>query len=393
MPWNVIPAAPEGDLGQTLRNSLKEQWRNWMMHCPHIESLCFADITFFSDSFHNVGAALTIVIVPAKGHNGSDNFRSYLSALKERYVANEHTMAAHEVFASGLPSNGPEHPRPQTAAELNKFYEEIPSDVHVESSFFLDELNTPSNLIHNPDDNGTRQGLFVDEMLPYHHKGKLPLNLSQKVSAEPVCLQWQKWMEVFAQEQSNGNLRSGAGGDLRWLVAIPVGNRNDLNPRDYTLLSCAFLAFDSNLSQSQVYEAIRYVLLHLYEANAAAWAARRGELRGRNLAIIPASHELKNVVEALVPGVSDRAIGLLHSYFHQTLVAPLDIPEPRTQESNPLRNVDLPTLLAHARFLSGSCRNLLLCTVRGVCRPHARGRPAPRHLPVGLGLGWNFPPV
>nr|VFJ77564.1 MAG: hypothetical protein BECKFW1821C_GA0114237_112910 [Candidatus Kentron sp. FW] len=252
----------------------RNMWGEWMSRCPHARHLCFADITFFPEGSLTTEDALSLIIAPATdAENGNKNVENYKEALLDKYIGAGFTMAAHEVFRSGLPSSEGSLP-PQTSSDLNEFFRRKgTSSSDIEDSLLVGKFHVYAEPIAQMV-SSDRVCFSVGETSTY----KKPVSTTM-ISARPISEHFSKWCEVFDREAREGRLRSAEGGSLHWTIVCPVGNRNPKNPSDYTLISCLFLGFDAALNEVQWHESLRYITLHLYEANAAARANRIGQVR------------------------------------------------------------------------------------------------------------------
>jgi hypothetical protein len=313
-------AAADADAGEGLRSDLLRHWASWMEHCPHAEHLCCLDITFFSPDRIREAEALSIVITPRSGEDGNQCYNDYMHALRVKYLAGGHTMALHRIFAAGLPRllgpNGAVQQAPQTSGELDAFFDSLQVGDHVESGLLVTELGTSIAPLKGC--NNVKVNLTSHEVRTYGHDSDSH-DLAEVVAESSILEQWEAWRKVFIAERDLGHLRSSSNAVPHWALVLPVGNRNDSNPRDFNLVAGAFLFFDDQTSEEQMKEAVRYVLLYLYEANANAWAVRRGEVEGKSAALISAMHELKNTVAAIVPNASAEVLNILRSYFSEVL--------------------------------------------------------------------------
>lgn len=308
--------------GEDRKQDIQSAWAKWIGRAPHAANLCYADITFFSADHPMLRDALTVVFTPEGREDPQANHGAYMRAL-QRYLSDDNTMAPHDVFAAGLPfilGPGAQRTAPQTTDELAAFLNARPSGAHVESGFLMRDISVPESSEAAGSASSGEPTFYVGPMSTYGGKGKFTQAFAKKVSQSPIALQFDKWCAVFEEEAMAGRLRSHAGGRPNWIIAMPIGTRDDARPDQYTLVSCMFLGFDSSVNEGQVFEAIRYLLLHLYEANATSSAVRRGESQGRHLRGLAASHELQYVINAIQPALGAFAARLLRDYFEQLLL-------------------------------------------------------------------------
>jgi len=313
------------------KRNILDNYVKWIKQCPHAEHLCFADITFFSADQLTVRDALTIVITPENESGDNKNNKHYINVLKNIYLDDQqYTMAPHKVFSHGLPfikdsTDRVDHP--ETEEELEAFYKKNKMTNQIENGYFLGEIvydqDKEEELTCNPQSNQSRKPFFCVEALDStYDKSVFTNDFANKVSEKPISIHWQRWFDVWEEQNRSSVQLSSRGLPIRWLIAIPVGFRSCHDPSDYSLVACVFLAFDTALDKAKVNNAFRYIMLNLHEANATAWVHRKGELAGRNAAISPAYHELYKVIGAIVPNLTVNSASLIRDYFESLLIEP-----------------------------------------------------------------------
>lgn len=311
-------SAPESS---ATRSGILAAYSEWIRKCPGWNHICSADLTFFTDYKRAVRDAITILITPWHGSDGRANHDVYLRMLKEEYLAKQHTMGPHRVFASGMPFCAKCDKYPDTVDELNEFYKE---HTHLTESMgsgmLIAEIDDATDPALGDGSSPSTERFLAAELGPTYDKDKFTERFAVEISKKPLTDQWSAWVEVVRTERAKGGLRSCAGRPVRWLAAIPVGYRSRSAPREFQLVSCVFLCFDDAIDREGVNEAIRYVLLNLFEANATRLATRQGEVVARESAVVAAAHELKYIVEAIDPDAPRFALELLREYFRGLFV-------------------------------------------------------------------------
>ncbi|MFM8442776.1 MAG: hypothetical protein ACKN9W_05450 [Methylococcus sp.] len=362
-------------LGDEAREDILLNYEKWIQKCPHNEHLCFADITFFSADQVTVRDALTIVITPKCDHDEFVNHNNYRKILKEIYLKDrKHTMAPHEVFSNGLPfiqSSSESSDHPQTTAELNYFYKKNSTSSLIENGVLLGEVfdhQDQDEDVGNKKENCTipDSAFCCKALTSTYDKSIFTDDFAEIVSQQPILSHWNRWLEVWRDEPDSKKQLSLLGSSPRWIIAAPVGFRNCHRPSEYILVACVFLAFDGQIKvndkENEVIEALRYILLNLYEANATAWVHRKGEIAGRNSAILPAAHEIYKVIGAIVPSLTQRTAYLIREYFESILLEPdknlssdtISLYSMAAEKLKHAADIEMITLLAKSNKLSNS---------------------------------------
>nr|VFJ47141.1 MAG: hypothetical protein BECKFM1743A_GA0114220_1004414 [Candidatus Kentron sp. FM]VFJ47650.1 MAG: hypothetical protein BECKFM1743C_GA0114222_1004813 [Candidatus Kentron sp. FM]VFK07662.1 MAG: hypothetical protein BECKFM1743B_GA0114221_1004713 [Candidatus Kentron sp. FM] len=326
---------------ESTKEDFKGMWREWMTNCPHARHLCYADITFFPEGALTKKDALSLVITPALDSEDEDkNGTVYKTALRN-YIESGYTMAPHKVFELGLPYVGENFP--QTSGELKKFWEENPSS-EIESGLLVEKLH----IYKEPTDKSKNISFSVGEMPTYENDDTFS---PEEISARPISEHFSKWCEVFDREAKEGRLRSAADGSPYWTVVCPIGSRDSKKPSDYTLITCLFLGFDAALKESQWHESLRYIMLHLYEANATARASRTGKKETEGVFAHQTSAIIDSIMDSVrrLPGDIREGMGatllarlsLLHATIHAYRTKPARrdpglFPYPWRKDKNPL---------------------------------------------------------
>lgn len=293
-----------GGVGEKER--IQEAYGEWLSRAPFAKCICFADITLFSRSDTTKLDALSLVMAPDKYRWGQ-----YADALY-RYIEGGNTMALHTIFAMGLPhfkKLGVEGLSiPETESELLSF--PISEIERVENGLLASVLG---DVRKDKADEPVTVEFYVKPFPTYAEHKKLDID---KILAVDIGEHWQQWLNVFRKERHDKHLTSRRGGELNWLVAFPVGLRNLRNPQEFSLLANVFLGLDETLTKENVYEVIRYVLLHLYGAN----LAKLGEITAAAATSASAAHELKHLISGINKESSKETLDAIRDYFKELLL-------------------------------------------------------------------------
>jgi hypothetical protein len=322
---NLLESGPKGKLEAD--ELIETHYKEWFSNCPHVEHICFADITFFSADHISVKDALTIVFSPT-----ADDTGRYKKAVANEYIkggdiSNGHTMAPHAVFRDGLPFlNGFESTGPTTKAELETFYREVETSkkqAEVVDGYFYHCIETTEVEASYPRlGEWDKSNFDASSMDPYEEKNGFTDELETVVSDYSVREQFRAWVDLWTAKAKSGLQLNALGQPIRHLLCVPVGFRNPDYPRDFTQIACLFLGIGDITVNcvGSVSEILRYFILHISDCNSGAMSLRLGEHIGQDSAIVPASHELSRLIPAITSRSPEPALRLLRSYFGMLLL-------------------------------------------------------------------------
>lgn len=350
------------------RSIVQDHYLSWFKKCPYSENICFADITFFSPDQVSVRDALTILFMPERQGSNARHDR-YVEMLRQ-YLSRKHTMAPHAVFTAGLPclrdgSSGLQ--MPETKAHLGSFLHRASLEHGLESvanGFFWKDLGRCDVVSADPPEEGMAWAA-KDMADGTYSKQEFSDSLAEEISQEPISEQFEEWVTIVSNHL--GSFSSISGRPIRHILAIPIGFRNSKDVADYQLVACVFAAMDTAMEHHAVIEVLRYVYLHISDANATSWLLRKGELIGQDAAVVPASHELIRVIAAIRPGASAAAYNLLQSYFGQLLVEPADLAAKarRTGDEN-IKTFQIKQIVTDALSLAAKIEAIVTMTNQAV---------------------------
>ncbi len=285
---------------------------SWMEKCPRAEHVCFADFLFIPPRTLPT-ESLAFVITPHKEGICADGHRPYQTALNDFWGPEfEYALATHPQFQRGLPICQSGTESGVLIARLDEF---VAPQAQMESTEAL------LHLAHKEDQSVGLSENFVatDLGAVFAKRSELTSNLGTGKSLSTV---WGRWKETFSRHRTR--LRSRNGQPLKWLIASPVGYRDVTDFSRYTQFAIVFLGFDAGLTDREdLFDAFRYVMLHLYESNATSTAAREGQAQGVTMRAEADAHETGRVIAAISSGLSDNVYHLVRDYLN-TVIMGLD---------------------------------------------------------------------
>lgn len=306
---------------------IDDHYRTWFSKCPHVDHICFADITFFSADHVSVKDALTIIFTPT-----ADDTTRYKLAVAKEYVKdgdiyNGHTMAPHTVFRAGLPFlKGQESDSPTTKTELEAFYQDVEQNKKlgevVDGYFYHFIESTDSEDPCQPVKKRAKTNFDSSWMDPYAEKNGFTDELENAISCLSIREQFKAWVDLWTAKAKLGLQLNALEQPIRHLLCVPVGFRNPDYPRDFTQIACLFIGIGvigENCIDS-VSEILRYFVLHIADCNSGAMSLRLGEHIGHDAIIVPASHELSRLIPAITTHTPEPALRVLRNYFAMLLL-------------------------------------------------------------------------
>jgi len=268
----------EGNFNEEHRELVLQHLKKWLISHKCSKHLCFLDISYFADDGGNSNIdALTIVF--------AKDPKLYMKVLREKYIRSNHeyAIAAHPVFAAGLPCYSEESKSgfftPDNQVELKKLLD--PVDPKGQNQYLhtgilfkkLHDSQIPKDDRNTcPSESDAESYLKISVEKPY--EDDFDIN-----NLPPISNSWDQFVKVFSKEKHS--LRSACGAPIEYLVAIPVGFRNIRNPELFTLVASVFLAIDNHATEEDINSFLRYILLQLYEANTTAWVERTADAQGQ----------------------------------------------------------------------------------------------------------------
>lgn len=312
------------------RTQLLANFASWMEGCPAADHLCFADFFFMPPSTKPANS-LAFVITPRSGESELPRHEVYWRALKAFWGDDfAYALATHEQFGLGLPwSSG---------------------DGRAESGILVGDLSGPSDFGDSSGGPATLLLELVSVLKPRLGRGEkeklVAVDLGAPFAAassragkqvEPKSLSqvWDRWKATFLNYRTQ--LSSSGGRPLKWLLACPVGYRSVSETSHYSRFAIVFAGFDAGVSEREVIDAFRYMLLHLYESNAASIAEREGKAEGMALRLMPTAHEVDHVINAIAPDLSLAQCEVIKEYL-KIMIAERDEVNPFDMDHLTLRD-------------------------------------------------------
>lgn len=305
-------ASLEREWGMSGDNDEKilERYAKWMERSKYSGNLCFADITFFNQSSSGKVNVVSIAIAPTR-----DNLLKYRKILQEDYIGSGDTMVPHPVFQAGLPCFK-NHQLPRTDEELRKFSRSIDLET---GGLLISKFGEP-DVYDGPPRKDDENELFAGSFPTYPD---LDIDtLRDSVSQKDISKLWQKWIDVFEPHSTSNDLASGLGNRLNWLVAAPVGYRDHDITRKFRPVATVFLGIDDKVDDEGVHDLVRWILLHLYQANLTSMARRHGEQDQRDSEFAVAQHEISRVIRVIQPNSSEVVSLAIKRYLASLFLKP-----------------------------------------------------------------------
>jgi hypothetical protein len=281
---------------------IKTDIGEWLDRNPFAKHFCFVDITFFPEL--KSASAQSFVISPS-----ADRSEIYKRILR-KFVDSGHALAAHPVFRAGCPyiMDHMSLRSPETEKDLEAFYDRSEKDriVHHGSLDGVIHGVDDGSLFHDlgesfvpTEGNTTSSPLCVAVVPSYGDQGLSELK-TRDIANRPLREHWDRWVTLFAGKRLV--LKSSIGGSLRWLAGIPIGFRRSSSPRNFTLVAAVFVGFDGSVTQPQVDDILRYILLRIYRTDGLTMREEIGRESGQESTFNAFAHQIRETAAAVRSG-------------------------------------------------------------------------------------------